>query len=89
MPMLRAARQATHIFDGLEQWPTHIMFLTRGKLKLFKRAEEIPELAEDRLLELVERCVLTSPACLCSASRQRDKSAWTHITDCAAPQVAA
>ena len=48
--------QATHIFDGLEQWPTHIMFLTRGCLKTFKSAEEIPELADDRLLELVERC---------------------------------
>ena len=48
--------QATHIFDGLEQWPTHIMFLTRGCLKTFKTAEEIPELADDRLLELVERC---------------------------------
>jgi CCR4-NOT complex subunit CAF16 len=46
--------QATHIFDGLEQWPTHIMFLTRGSLKVFKEAAGIPELAEDKLLQLVE-----------------------------------
>lgn len=46
--------QATHIFDGLEQWPTHIMFLTRGSLKVFKEAADIPELAEDKLLQLVE-----------------------------------
>ena len=46
--------QATHIFDGLEQWPTHLMYLSRGRLQLFKEAHEIPELAEDRLLELVE-----------------------------------
>ncbi len=46
--------QATHIFDGLEHWPTHLMYLSRGRLQLFKEAPEIPELAEDRLLELVE-----------------------------------
>ena len=32
------------------------MFLSRGRLQLFKTAEEIPELAQDRLLELVEGC---------------------------------
>ena len=46
--------QATHIFDGLEHWPTHIMYLSQGRLQLFQEAHEIPELAEDRLLELVE-----------------------------------
>ncbi len=46
--------QATHIFDGLEEWPTHIMFLSGGKLKLFKKAEDIPELAGKGLLHLVE-----------------------------------
>ena len=46
--------QATHIFDGLEQWPTHLMYLSRGRLQLFKEAHEIPELAKDQLLELVE-----------------------------------
>ena len=54
MPCMLCGLQATHIFDGLEQWPTHIMFLTRGRLKVFKEAAGIPELAEDRLLQLVE-----------------------------------
>ncbi len=46
--------QATHIFDGLEQWPTHLMYLSKGRLQVAKEAHEIPELADDRLLELVE-----------------------------------
>lgn len=50
--------QATHIFDGLERWPTHIMFLSGGTLKVWKRAEEIPELASDQLLQLAEKCVI-------------------------------
>ena len=46
--------QATHIFDGLEQWPTHLMYLSKGRLQVAKEAHEIPELADDHLLELVE-----------------------------------
>lgn len=47
--------QATHIFDGLERWPTHIMFLSGGSLKVWKKAEDIPELANDQLLQLAEK----------------------------------
>lgn len=47
--------QATHIFDGLEDWPTHIMFLAGGKLKVFEPTSTFTELREGRLLELVER----------------------------------
>ena len=25
---------ATHIFDGLEAWPTHLMYLAHGKLQV-------------------------------------------------------
>ena len=31
-------------------------FLAGGRLERLQRAEDIPELAQDRLLELVERC---------------------------------
>lgn len=48
--------QATHIFDGLEEWPTHIMYLAGGELKVFEPASAFPELREGQLLELVERC---------------------------------
>ena len=47
--------QATHIFDGLERWPTHIMFLSGGRLKIWSKAEDIPELANDQLLQLAEK----------------------------------
>lgn len=49
--------QATHIFDGLESWPSHLMYLAGGTMHLFKPASEIPELQEGRLLQLVERWV--------------------------------
>ena len=47
--------QATHIFDGLEFWPSHVMYLAGGKMQLFKPASEIPELQNGQLLQLVER----------------------------------
>ena len=47
--------QATHIFDGLEDWPTHVMYVSGGQLKIFAEASSLPELREGRLLELVER----------------------------------
>ena len=56
--------QATHIFDGLESWPSHLMYLAGGKMQLFKPAAEIPELQEGRLLQLVERCVASSTTCV-------------------------
>lgn len=46
---------ATHIFDGLEFWPSHVMYLAGGKMQLFKPASEIPELQNGQLLQLVER----------------------------------
>lgn len=46
---------ATHIFDGLEHWPSHLLYVAGGRVKAFKKAEEIPELSEGKLLNLVER----------------------------------
>ncbi|KAK9817277.1 hypothetical protein WJX72_012172 [[Myrmecia] bisecta] len=46
---------ATHIFDGLESWPTHVLYLAHGKVQVFQPASEIPELQEGKLLELVDR----------------------------------
>ncbi len=54
---LKLLLQATHIFDGLESWPSHLMYLAGGTMHLFKPANEIPELQEGRLLQLVERYV--------------------------------
>lgn len=46
---------ATHIFDGLEEWPTHLMYLANGTLREFAPASEFPELKQGQLLSLVER----------------------------------
>lgn len=46
---------ATHIFDGLETWPTHLMYVAGGRLKIFEKSEAFPELREGRLLHLVEK----------------------------------
>jgi len=44
---------ATHIFDGLESWPSHVAYVAGGELQLFKKAADIPEMVEGKLLELV------------------------------------
>lgn len=46
---------ATHIFDGLEDWPTHLMYLANGRLQEFAPATDFPELEQGQLLSLVER----------------------------------
>lgn len=48
----------THIFDGMEAWPTHIGFLAKGEFERVERAENIPELKEGKLMELVEAFLL-------------------------------
>jgi CCR4-NOT complex subunit CAF16 len=51
---------ATHIFDTLDEWATHLVYLVAGRVRLFSPLSEIPELAEWRaktttpLLHLVE-----------------------------------
>lgn len=55
MQTLMIVLQATHIFDGLESWPSHLMYLAGGKMQLFKPASEVPELQQGHLLQLVER----------------------------------
>ena len=65
------------------------MFLSRGRLQLFKTADEIPELAQDRLLELVEGCAeqytpyihvgaYYHPVTLQSSS-SADRVTWRHL----------
>ncbi|QDZ17918.1 P-loop-containing nucleoside triphosphate hydrolase [Chloropicon primus] len=44
---------ATHIFDGLEPWPTHLAFFAGGEMKVNKPSSEFPELREGRLVNLV------------------------------------
>lgn len=51
----RPSLQATHIFDGLESWPTHLMYLASGHLQLFAPTTQLPEVHESGLLALVEK----------------------------------
>ncbi|KAL6764419.1 P-loop containing nucleoside triphosphate hydrolase protein [Haematococcus lacustris] len=44
---------ATHIFDGLEFWPTHLAYVAHGRLQMLKDAKEVPELQQGKLLHLV------------------------------------
>jgi len=53
----------THIFDGLDGWPTHLAYLERGRLKRFGTCQQLPELfaggplgpgGKTRLLETME-----------------------------------
>lgn len=47
--------QATHIFDGLDSWPTHVLFLSQGQAKVFATTKNIVELKESRLMNWVVR----------------------------------
>ncbi|KAL3675079.1 hypothetical protein R1sor_025027 [Riccia sorocarpa] len=46
---------ATHIFDGLQSWPTHLAYVANGKLQLAKPIKEIPELKELSLMRTIEK----------------------------------
>ena len=46
---------ATHIFDGLEKWPTHVAYLENGKMVTGGAVEDVVELNQGRkLLHVVE-----------------------------------
>ncbi|MCO5556291.1 hypothetical protein L7F22_009837 [Adiantum nelumboides] len=45
---------ATHIFDGLETWPSHIAYVAQGTLQFAKPLHELKELKETSLMRLVE-----------------------------------
>jgi CCR4-NOT complex subunit CAF16 len=51
---------ATHIFDTLDEWATHLVYLVAGRVHTFARLDELVELADERartttpLLHVVE-----------------------------------
>jgi CCR4-NOT complex subunit CAF16 len=46
---------ATHIFDGLADWATHLVHLSRGRVRLVAPIADIEELRTASLLRTVER----------------------------------
>ncbi|KAF2576760.1 hypothetical protein F2Q70_00006887 [Brassica cretica] len=45
---------ATHIFDGLEDWPTHIVYVANGKLQLAMPMEKVKDTSQKSLMRTVE-----------------------------------
>ncbi|KAJ6922344.1 ABC transporter I family member 20 [Populus alba x Populus x berolinensis] len=45
---------ATHIFDGLEEWPTHILYVAHGKLQFAMPMAKIKEISNLSLMRTVE-----------------------------------
>ncbi|KAI4301678.1 hypothetical protein L6164_034931 [Bauhinia variegata] len=45
---------ATHIFDGLENWPTHIVYVAHGKLQLAMPMDKVKEMSKLSLMRTVE-----------------------------------
>ncbi|KAJ4955907.1 hypothetical protein NE237_012690 [Protea cynaroides] len=45
---------ATHIFDGLEDWPSHIVYVAHGKLQLVMPMQKVKEISSLSLMRTVE-----------------------------------
>lgn len=45
---------ATHIFDGLEGWPSHIVYVAHGKLQLALPMDKVKEMSNLSLMRTVE-----------------------------------
>ncbi|XP_051123517.1 ABC transporter I family member 20 [Andrographis paniculata] len=45
---------ATHIFDGLEDWPSHIVYVSHGKLQLAMPLDKVKETSKLPLMRIVE-----------------------------------
>lgn len=45
---------ATHIFDGLDDWPTHIVYVAHGKLQLAMPIDKVKESSKLSLMRTVE-----------------------------------
>ncbi|KAF5737171.1 Non-intrinsic ABC protein 9 [Tripterygium wilfordii] len=45
---------ATHIFDGLEDWPSHIVYVAHGKLQLMMPMDKVKEISSLSLMRTVE-----------------------------------
>ncbi|PWA34688.1 non-intrinsic ABC protein 9 [Artemisia annua] len=46
---------ATHIFDGLENWPSHMVYVANGKLQLASTMEDVRKMSNLSLMRTVEQ----------------------------------
>lgn len=69
---------ATHIFDGLEGWLTHLVFVSDGKLLKGGPIEQVSDMGDAKLLKTVERWLRTER----NAARQGYKHNAQPVTNC-------
>ncbi|GJZ93885.1 DNA-directed RNA polymerase II subunit 1 [Tanacetum coccineum] len=46
---------ATHIFDGLKNWPSHIVYVAQGKLQLASTMDDVKKMSNLSLMALVRQ----------------------------------
>ena len=73
---------ATHIFDGLDEWPTHIAYVGEGRLLKFGRVEEFADLQEKFKAGTVAPLLRTIESWL-RADRERRRAAGAKMTETA------
>ena len=82
---------ATHIFDGLENWATDVVFLTNGKIEISSPLNKLPELQELRNKKVRQESARATCSCLlpnaswqlgslCHAQTDAATCANTHVT---------
>lgn len=62
---------ATHIFDGLESWPTHIAHCAHGEIRRFEEIDRFPELKQGRKLLYVVQDWLREDQAIAKEKRDR------------------
>lgn len=71
---------ATHIFDGLDDWPTHLAYISDGKLAKFGQVADFPELLERRATGAVAPLLRTVEQWL-RTDRDAKRSAGIKLTE--------
>lgn len=71
---------ATHIFDGLDDWPTHLAYVADGRLVKFGTVAEFAELQERRTAGIVAPLLRTIESWL-RANRAEKAAAGRRLTE--------
>ena len=74
---------ATHIFDGLDDWPTHLAYLADGRLTRFGALADFPEFAARRAAGSAAPLLRTIEAWM-RADREAKRAAGRKVAEAAA-----
>eukprot|EP00216_Chloropicon_sp_CCMP2111_P005706 CAMPEP_0198237444 /NCGR_PEP_ID=MMETSP1446-20131203/3295_1 /TAXON_ID=1461542 ORGANISM="Unidentified sp, Strain CCMP2111" /NCGR_SAMPLE_ID=MMETSP1446 /ASSEMBLY_ACC=CAM_ASM_001112 /LENGTH=315 /DNA_ID=CAMNT_0043919611 /DNA_START=229 /DNA_END=1173 /DNA_ORIENTATION=- len=72
---------ATHIFDGLETWPSHLAFFAGGKMECCEPASSFPELKEGKLVNLVANWLRSREYDSQSSDLHEEKKPFKYLTN--------